>query len=328
VKRSELDAFAKHYNLGTEGVEAAFAFVGARPSRNEVQAFIARSLTIAGALLIAAGVVFFVAANWQSMGIYGRFVLVELFVLLTAALAIRKPPPRIVGRAALLLAFIGSGALFALFGQTYQTGADLYELFVIWALLGLPFAFAASWGPLWGAWLLVLNTALGLIAGFRPDGLLGAFFSSGELAHSELAICILTNLALWAVFTNLSGVANARWVSRLALTAAFGFACWAGVLATFGGIGMSDFSLADFLMLALVVGLCVGVARHALLLKADIYPLSLVAGTTILLVTTGLGRLLVEGGLLTLALLAAWLIVSSTIAARRLMEYSAEWRLE
>ena len=37
-----------------------------------------------------------------------------------------------------LLAMLGMGALFAYFGQTYQTGADPWQLFALWAALSLP----------------------------------------------------------------------------------------------------------------------------------------------------------------------------------------------
>jgi hypothetical protein len=37
-----------------------------------------------------------------------------------------------------LLALLNIGGLFAYFGQTYQTGADPWQLFSLWAALSLP----------------------------------------------------------------------------------------------------------------------------------------------------------------------------------------------
>ena len=42
------------------------------------------------------------------------------------------------GKAALLAASLFVGALLALIGQIYQTGADTFEMFAAWAALILP----------------------------------------------------------------------------------------------------------------------------------------------------------------------------------------------
>jgi hypothetical protein len=159
-KRSELDGLAEFYALDVQRTERMLELAGARPSRAEGLRFLATGLRIAGVLSLAAGLVFFVAANWSELTIFGRFALVQLVLVACVAVAWLKPPPASIGRGAVFLAFIAAGALFALFGQTYQTGADIYELFLTWALLGLPLVIAAQWSVASAAWVLVLNTAL------------------------------------------------------------------------------------------------------------------------------------------------------------------------
>jgi uncharacterized membrane protein len=61
-----------------------------------------------------------------------------------------------------LLAFLAIGALFAYFGQTYQTGADPWQLFAVWALLALPLCLAARSDVLWAPWALVVMTGISL----------------------------------------------------------------------------------------------------------------------------------------------------------------------
>jgi uncharacterized membrane protein len=56
------------------------------------------------------------------------------------------------------------GGLLALIGQTYQTGADTWELFTLWAALALPWAFAGRHAAVWLLWIAVANIALGLWA--------------------------------------------------------------------------------------------------------------------------------------------------------------------
>ncbi len=55
---------------------------------------------------------------------------------------LRLGPECTPGKAALLLATLLLGVFLALFGQTYQTGADPWQLFANWALLILPWEVA------------------------------------------------------------------------------------------------------------------------------------------------------------------------------------------
>ena len=61
------------------------------------------------------------------------------------------------GKAVLLLLGLLTGALLALTGQVYQTGADTYELFGWWAVLILPWVLVGRFSPLWLVWLALLN---------------------------------------------------------------------------------------------------------------------------------------------------------------------------
>jgi uncharacterized membrane protein len=50
----------------------------------------------------------------------------------------------------------------ALFGQTYQTGADPWQLFFYWAVLMLPWALIGRFTSIWLIWLGLLNLSMGL----------------------------------------------------------------------------------------------------------------------------------------------------------------------
>jgi hypothetical protein len=167
--RKELDAIAEHYQLSPAAIAVALDLAGARPKRDEIVQFVVRVVQLAGVLSLAAGVVFFIAANWAAFHVFGRFVLIEALLAASVGIALWKTPPNAVGRYALLMAFILTGVLLALFGQTYQTGADVYELFLTWTVLGLLFAIAAQWSVAWGAWTFALNVAFALFCGWQPQ---------------------------------------------------------------------------------------------------------------------------------------------------------------
>lgn len=126
-------------------------------------AALARRLPVVIAVLSAAlagfGVILWVAANWDLFGRFGRFALLAGVVVVSATAAIVW---RAIRAPAALLAMLGIGALFAYFGQTYQTGADPWQLFALWAVLALPLAFAVRSDLLWMPWAVVAMTAISM----------------------------------------------------------------------------------------------------------------------------------------------------------------------
>jgi uncharacterized membrane protein len=331
MNRNELDAVAAHHRLSPEAIEAMLALAHARPDSAELGRFVAKLMQLAGVLSLAAGVVFLVAANWDAFAVAGRFALVESIFALAIGLALWRPPPHALGRYALLGAFIAAGALLALFGQTYQTGADVYELFLTWTLLGLPLVLAAQWSVALAAWALVLNVALLLFCGFRPEaGLLwialGAF---GLDLPQLLIIAMIVDLALW-----LAGLAAARtrwshvapqWLCRFVLAGAVAFGTWAGFVAI-ADFGFDD--SADGLVVLIVLGMLAGVVVHTLRQRVDVFPLAAIAASLIVLSSTAIARYASFDDVGTFFTLAAWLIASSAVSGHFLMKAVRAWRIE
>jgi|GEM_PF-278377 len=141
-----------------------------------------RLLAFLGAALLAAALIFFFAYNWADLHRFAKFAVgfvafgtAVSFALFSSkrrnvtamtrdSVRDREHAPRMevgsVPRAALFAAALCIGALLALIGQVYQTGADLWELFALWALLIIPFALLARSVETWLLWLGVANTAL------------------------------------------------------------------------------------------------------------------------------------------------------------------------
>ena len=107
MNRKRLDAFVEQHGLSRAAIDAAFELTQAQPTAAELKRFLTRLLLIAGVLSLGAGLVFFIAANWDALAVLGRFALVEAAFAAAIAAALWRPPPHGVGRAALLLAFIG-----------------------------------------------------------------------------------------------------------------------------------------------------------------------------------------------------------------------------
>ena len=120
---------------------------------------VAQGLAVMAAALVGLGLVFWVAAHWADLGRAGRFALLQGTLAVMALGGLLRPVARVPLS---LLVMLLSGALLAYFGQTYQTGADAWLLFALWAALLLPLALGLRSDVLWAPWALVAMTAVAL----------------------------------------------------------------------------------------------------------------------------------------------------------------------
>ena len=118
-----------------------------------------RGVAVLAAALLGMGLIFWVAANWEDLGRTGRFTLIQAVFVLACLGALVFSAAR---APLLLIAMLAIGGLFAYFGQTYQTGADPWQLFAVWAVLALPLCLVARSDVLWTPWMLVLATGITL----------------------------------------------------------------------------------------------------------------------------------------------------------------------
>ena len=109
----------------------------------------------AGALLLLAGIICFFAFNWADMPAFAKFGVIIVGMLLAAAIPLAKGLDHFAGSLGLLFCGLLAGPLLAVFGQVYQTGADDWELFRVWALFLIPLALLGRQTGLWCAtWLI------------------------------------------------------------------------------------------------------------------------------------------------------------------------------
>ena len=122
----------------------------------------ARLLLALGTALALAGVIYFFAFNWAKIPPAVKLAAIEAALIGCLAMACRaslKTPP---GQLWLLAASVLTGVFLAVFGQIYQTGADAWQLFALWAVLTLGWAGVAAFAAHWLLWLLLVNMALWL----------------------------------------------------------------------------------------------------------------------------------------------------------------------
>lgn len=155
-ERTIVDLYAAGL-LSAEGRDAALTTL--RPARHWWK-WANRSLLFVGATLFLAGVIFFFAYNWARMHAVSKFCAIEVGLWICAIGALRCGLDKITGKVLLLSASVLVGVLLAVYGQVYQTGADAYQNYVLWALLIVPWVIIGRFGALWVLWLIVSNVAM------------------------------------------------------------------------------------------------------------------------------------------------------------------------
>ncbi|WP_427938043.1 GDYXXLXY domain-containing protein [Achromobacter marplatensis] len=288
--------------------------------------FLARSTLWLGVLLLGSAAICWVAANWQDMTKVQRFagtqglLAIAALAAAWAGLRLRATPGvrRSIPGALLALAGILLGALLALLGQTYQTGADTWELFAWWAVLLLPWALAAASQAVWLLWILVLNVAAALWLGERMFSWLSVFGASDTitLVMAGLNLVLLLGWELAAHRWRASTLIGPRILAALVVSALVMSLMFVGFV--FGreqGVG-------GIAWLAVTVGLGFYYQR----VRRDLIILAMLAAGVICVSLRFVGEWLLrlEPGVWAALPLAALLMAEAVLAARWLRKLAAE----
>lgn len=139
------------------------------PTTKQWLVFLSRLLLLTGLLFLIAAASFFIAANWGGFGRFSKLFSLQLLLCLQvvgfAFFQQRKPK---LAKAILATASLLLGVLLAFVGQTYQTGADPWQLFALWALLIIPWACLVNH---WGLWLwCVLLVDIAIVLFYQSFG--------------------------------------------------------------------------------------------------------------------------------------------------------------
>lgn len=282
-----------------------------------------------GAVVLAAGlagfgVMLWVAANWDTFTRFERFALLQGVVVLAVVVAwlstFRAPvplrflrgadepnereapqPSRNDVRAAMaLLAFLALGGLLAYFGQTYQTGADAWNLFALWAALSVPLIVAISSDLLWAPWQIVTSLAIS----FWSYTYGGHEWTVGPGTLPVHAIALGLSLLLIAVLALHGKRSGQWWAWRLSVLTGSTLALTLGVMSLFRPTIAPQYGLVVGLFgLALALGWwrrevfvmsVAALALNVLLIGGGVHGRSL-RGFEELLVVAGLAALLLAG---------------------------------
>jgi len=296
------------------------AWARTEPGGADWRAWLDVVLLALGVALLCTGVIVFFAFNWQDLHKFAKFGLLAGLISALAAVALPRRQGDIAALAALAGAQVITGALLAVIGQVYQTGADAWQLFAIWALLAVPWALAARAAPHWWLVLVVGNVALLRYCSVRlgVGGMFELLFNdrSGLATSLLLLLAAAAQLVLWYALSAVASALGFRGQAgaRIAGTLVCAYAVWLGL----ASLLLNEMPGAYYpLALAALAALGAWVYLRAF----DIVLLSLASFSAIVLIISGAGRWLLRGstdfsaflllGVLTVALAggaASWLL--------------------
>lgn len=304
--RLALYELAARHQLDSEAARKLRALSGLDAEPPQLERSIMKGIAMLGAFLGGSGIIFWIAANWDSLGRAGRFALLQVFFTASCLGAARL----IQARAALaIVTFMTMGGLFAYFGQTYQTGADPWQLFASWSLLSLPLCFAVRSDALWTAWTWVTMVGISLWVMALSGGQWSPRSANAQvhLAAWGLAFTACALVGPFAVRATGAG----KWSRRSAITLTTVMITLTGIADLFDGPIGTIYPLA----LTLVAAAAYFLTRPKLF---DIFTLSSVGLLLDVLLVCLLARLLLQrleiAGLVVLGLSAA-AILGGTIHA-------------
>ena len=214
-RRQILIDWIEQDRIAPGNLQSALSLSSVFPSTATWQRFLDQLLLWLGALMLAAGVIFFFAYNWNDLGRFAKFGLVEALLIAALVAIWRIGLESIAGKVTLLTASLLVGALLALVGQTYQTGADTFELFAAWAALILPWVLAGRLAALWLVWIALLNLAV-IFYYLVFGGLFGFLFAPDKLLWALFALNTIA-LAIWEIIA--ARDTRDRWAMRILATA-------------------------------------------------------------------------------------------------------------
>lgn len=299
--------------LDGEGWRRARALVDAGPAGAPWRGMLEQLSLWLSVLLLGSAVICFIAANWDALDRFARLYGAQALLAAAALAAWRFGLARPVGQALLLLAGLLLGGVLALVGQTYQTGADTWQLFALWAALLLPWLLVAQSPAMSLLWALVANVALALLVSEWWRGDMEIWLALG-LFNVALAVA-------WdAIGGHVAGLAG-HLGPRLLVAAGLLGLTLAALGDVFGWYAEIRVGLPAWLIVVAAVGLMA-------LRRRDLPLLSVASLSVIAVATSLLARLFLDAFALHtfgLLVLTASVLAQVAFASDRLRRLALEW---
>lgn len=318
--RCQIIELVEQGHIPVDKIGDALTVLKVAPDSKAWRTFIDHFLLWLGGLALAFAAMFFIAYNWNDVGRFAKFGMVEGLIVLAIVAYWKLGEDKVAGKVSILVATISLGVLLALYGQTYQTGADPWQLFFNWALLMLPWALIGRFPALWIIWVVLINLSIVLYhQAFR-----GVFwFMFGSDTDMLWLVFLFNTLALivWESLLKTWLWLSERWATRLLAVGSGSSISWLALYAIFDH---KDGNILPGLAWVIWLAALYFVYRK---IRPDLFMLAGGCLSGIVVFITFLSRHLLDGGSSGGFLLIALLVIGlGTGAAIWLRNIHREWQ--
>lgn len=214
--------------------------------------WVSRLLLVVGISLFFAGIITFFAFNWTALTPLMKMGSVQILLLASLCASYYYGISHLAGKLFLLIATVLVGVFLVVFSQVYQTGADAYTLFFMWAALTVVWALIGDFAPLWVVWIAILNTGLYLFLTTHVLGVPGMWWLSRVKSSFAFSYLAVLN-AFFLVIREYLAIKKIAWVQSpwtrfVLILSVVSFLFWPTFMIVIGEYKLKDLSMHEIVV--------------------------------------------------------------------------------
>ncbi|PIF47497.1 putative membrane protein DUF2157 [Chryseobacterium sp. 52] len=314
IQREDIHMISRHSNMTEQEIANALK-ENVYNDQAMWQKFLRLLLITLGIGFTTAGIIFFFAYNWADLNKFVKLGITEILVIATTVIVLLPKINTTTKNIVLTGSSFLVGALFAVFGQIYQTGANAYDFFLAWTLFITLWVVVSNFAPLWLLLIVLINTTF--------------FLYTEQVARDWPTILVVTlhflfNAAVLITFIFLEKDKKIKNIPKWFIYI-LGIGC-----ATFATIGMvigildGYHSIFPFLTLTILPVYALGI-RHGIQSKNGFY-LSVIPLSLIIIISALLFK--ISDGEVMFLIVGLFIIVSITLVIMNLINLQKKWNHE
>jgi len=230
MDREDIYIISRNSNWSTKNVDATLK----QDVYNDASAwkkFLRLFLLILAIGFVTSGILFFFSYNWYGMNKFLKIGIIELIIIIATGIALFARVSLLVKNMLLTAVSVLVGALFAVYGQIYQSGATVYDFFLAWTVFVTIWVVITNYAALWAFFLYLVNATFTFYVQLE---------TSRVSEHQAFLIVILMNGTWLLLFLFLSKKYDyfkiASWLKNsvfVGIVAVSAFSVWEGIIEKF-----------------------------------------------------------------------------------------------
>ena len=307
IQREDIHIICRHSDLTEQKIEKALK-ENIYNDKEAWQKFFRLFFISLGIGFTVSGIVFFFAYNWADLHKFAKIGLTEGILIMTTILVLLPKINDNIRNVILTGASVLVGVLFAVFGQIYQTGANVYDFFLAWTVFVTLWVIVSNFAPLCLLYLVLINTTFILY--------------SQQVAKDWSEIFIFTSLFVINAVVLISAIILSKykkaeniptWFLNTVALATVSYATIGVVMGIFYNYQ------ADFPILILITAIVFALGIwHGLKTKSGFY-LSVIPFSFIIIVSALLIKIS-EGEKMSLLIVSLFIVASVTLTIKNLID--------